>query len=140
MPATSTCVSPLCHTTVEGSVKTCPKCGKRMQSSRGVRLFGWVLTIIGGLLAAGAGYLRLALARIAEHPGQTVDGMTFSGTAEQGQAMLSLIGGMFGFGVFSLAYGIWMIVTGRRSLVMVALGLVAAAGVYYLARQASASL
>ena len=128
MPAVSTCLAPSCRTKVEGTVAICPNCGKRMRTPRSVRIAGWVLVACGVFLVGFMSYLWSVLAPLMSHPGNTTAGATFTGTAEQAQTILNVFGAVIVFGLGSLAYGLWMIVTGRRSIaLMIGLLVLAAA-------------
>lgn len=118
MPAVSTCLAPSCRTTAEGTVATCPACGGRMRTPRSVRMAGWVLLVCGVFLAGLMSYLWSALAPSMAHPGDTVGGTSFTGTADQARAIVTMFGAVIVFGLAAIAYGLWMIVTGRRSIAM----------------------
>ncbi len=118
MTAVSTCLSPSCRTKVDGTVKICPNCGKRMRTPRTVRAAGWVLLVCGLFLVGLMSYLWAALAPLMAHPGNTAEGATFTGTAQQAQTIFIVFGAVIVFGLGSIAYGLWMIITGRRSIAM----------------------
>jgi len=118
MPAVSTCLAPSCRNQVEGSVSACPACGGKMRTPRTVRIAGWVLLVCGVFLAGFMSYLWSVLAPSMAHPGDTTGGTTFTGTAEQAQTIFTVFAAVIVFGLGSIAYGLWMIVTGRRSIAM----------------------
>ncbi|MGN6820107.1 MAG: hypothetical protein ACTHJR_15690 [Sphingomonas sp.] len=118
MSAVSTCLAPSCRTKVEGTVATCPACGGRMRTPRSVRVAGWVLLVCGVFLTGLMSYLWQALAPSMANPGATAGGATFTGTADQAQAIVTMFGAVIVFGLAAIAYGLWMIVTGRRSIAM----------------------
>jgi len=140
MPAVSTCLAPSCKTKVEGTVASCPTCGGRMRTPRSVRIAGWVLLICGVFLAGFMSYLWQALAPSMAHPGETSGGATFTGTAQQAQAIFTTFGAVTVFGLAASAYGLWMIVTGRRSVAMMIGVLVLAAALIVIAWQTMAVL
>jgi len=118
MPAVSTCLAPSCRTKDEGTVNPCPNCGGKMRTPRTVRIAGWVLLVCGVFLAGFMSYLWSVLAPLMAHPGDTTGGATFTGTAEQAQTIVTVFAAVIVFGLGSIAYGLWMIVTGRRSIAM----------------------
>ncbi|HEX7930683.1 MAG TPA: hypothetical protein VF470_07230 [Sphingomicrobium sp.] len=140
MTAVSTCLSPSCRTKVDGTVKTCPNCGGRMRTPRTVRLAGWVLLACGLFLVGLMSYLWVVLAPSMAHPGDTTGGTTFTGTAEQGQTILTVFGAVIVFGLGAIVYGSWMIVTGRRSIAMMIGVLVLGAALIAIAWRAMAVL
>jgi hypothetical protein len=89
-----------------------------MRTPRTVRAAGWLLLGCGLFLVLFMGYLWSVLAPAMAHPGDLAGGSTFRGTAQQAQTILSVFGAVIVFGLGSTAYGLWMIVTGRRSIAM----------------------
>jgi len=140
MPAVSTCQAPSCRTKVEGTVTICPNCGGKMRTPRTIRALGWLLLACGVFLVGLMSYLWVVLAPAMAHPGDTTGGTTFTGTAEQGQTILTVFGAVIVFGLGSIAYGLWMIVTGRRSIAMMIGVLVLAAALIAIAWRAMAVL
>ena len=140
MPAVSTCQAPSCRTKVEGTVTICPNCGGKMRTPRTIRALGWLLLACGVFLVGLMSYLWVVLAPSMAHPGDTTGGTTFTGTAEQGQTILTVFGAVIVFGLGSIAYGLWMIVTGRRSIAMMIGVLVLAAALIAIAWRAMAVL
>lgn len=120
MAATSsTCRSPFCNTNTPGSVPVCPKCGTKTLSSRRLVVLGWVMLVIGLLLAGGAALLLKNLYPSFTQPGVRMpDGSTFTGTPEQGWAAIRLFLGLLAFGVLAMVTGLWQIATGRRNLIL----------------------
>lgn len=133
MPAVSTCLKWSCRTKVEGTVTTCPNCGGKMRTPRTIRVLGWLLLACGVFLVGLMSYLWVVLAPSMAHPGDTTGGTTFTGTAEQGRTILTVFGAVIVFGLGSTAYGVWMIVTGRRSIAMMIGVLVLAAALFAIA-------
>jgi MFS family permease len=140
MPAVSTCLAPSCRTKVEGTVNPCPNCGGKMRTPRTVRAAGWLLLVCGLFLVGFMGYIWSVLAPAMAHPGDMAGGSTFKGTAQQAQTILSVFGAVIVFGLGSIAYGTWMIVTGRRSIAMMIGVLVLAAALIAITWRAMAVL
>jgi len=89
-----------------------------MRTPRTIRALGWLLLACGVFLVGLMGYLWTVLAPAMAHPGDLAGGTTFTGTAEQARTILTVFGAVIVFGLGSIAYGLWMIVTGRRSIAM----------------------
>ncbi len=118
MPASSICLAPSCRTKVEGTVPTCPNCGGRMRTPRGVKVAGGGLLACGLFLMGMMGYLTYLLSPTMLHPGEEIGGTTFNGTVEQARTILTLFGTVGAFGVGAAFYGLFMLFTGRRSTAM----------------------
>lgn len=105
----------------------CPKCGAPMQSRRWSRRSGVVLMFLGVLIAGGVGALLLLLLPSLMYPGVDVGGARFTGSPGQARTLFGILAGLCGFGVVAFAYGVYQLVTGKRSLrvVQAMLGLVA---------------
>jgi hypothetical protein len=102
-----------------------------MLTPRAVRISGWLLLLCGIFLAGLIGYIAHAMAPSMTHPGELAGGMTFNGTAQQAQSIFILFGTIIVFGVASILYGFWMIVTGQRSIALM-IGVLALAVVLLL--------
>ena len=135
MADTSTCFSPKCGTTVEGTVAKCPTCGKRMRMTARLRITGWFLLIVGLFLVGFMGVIMYNLAPIFfPLPGRSAtDGSTFTGTADQARMIFQLFGVVIAFGVTTMINGGWLIKTGRRSILLTIATIVLAAGLLLLA-------
>lgn len=135
MVPTSTCLNPLCNANTPGTVKTCPKCGKKTMTSRRVVMLGWVLVVLGMLLIGGMSLILWSEYFAMTHPGvRTADGSTFTGTLEQGRAAIQLFLAVLAFGVLVMLNGLWQIATGRRSLIFAGATVLVAAAIYFAAR------
>jgi predicted RNA-binding Zn-ribbon protein involved in translation (DUF1610 family) len=115
----STCLSPLCGITIEGSEKKCPKCGWAMRSSRNIRTRGWVLLCCGLFLVLFMGWIAWSLLPTLVRPGLEQDADTFTGTKDQAQMILGLFGLVILFGALGTVNALYMIVTGRQNRVFV---------------------
>ena len=119
----STCLSPACGYSVEGSLTKCPKCGWAMRSPRNIRIRGWVLLGLGLFLVLFMGAITWNLLPTLLHPGKPADGMTFGGTEQQAEMFLGIFGLVILFGIFSVANGLYMIVRGRQNRLFALLAL-----------------
>ena len=91
----------------------CPKCGTTLQSRRWSRRFG-LLLVIGGLIICGLmGYVVWELGPSLLNPGS--DRTRFSGTPATARMLLAIFGAVLAFGLTALGYGLWQMITGRRS-------------------------
>ena len=123
----STCLSPLCGITIEGSEKKCPKCGWAMRSSRNIRTRGWFLLCCGLFLVLFMGWIAWNLLPTLLRPGVEQDNGTYTGTKDQAQMILGLFGLVMLFGAVGTLNAIYMITTGRQNRVFVIVTLLLAA-------------
>ena len=49
------------------------------------------------------------------NPGASSDGMRFSGTPAKARMILAILAAVLAFGLTAVGYGLWQMVTGRRS-------------------------
>jgi hypothetical protein len=115
----STCLSPLCGITIEGSEKKCPKCGWAMRNSRNIRTRGWVLLCCGLFLVLFMGWIAWSLLPTLLRPGIEQDSSTFTGSKDQAQMILGLFALVILFGAVGTLNAIYMITTGRQNRVFV---------------------
>lgn len=106
----------------------CPQCGSKLQSRRWSRRFGFLLTLCGVFLTGLMGAVLYFVGPMLKHPGEEVNGTSFSGSATQALLVLLVLGVVFAFGATALGYGAWQMATGRRNkkVLYVMLGLVGA--------------
>lgn len=123
----STCTSRSCKTVTPGIVDKCPVCGARVQTSRRIRILGWLSIACGLFLIAMMGYITLAMYPSLTDTGVSGDGRRWTGTAEQARMALNLFYLVIGFGVLATAAGVWMVVTGRRHILITVVTLLVAA-------------
>ncbi|MDQ4087822.1 MAG: hypothetical protein M3177_07425 [Pseudomonadota bacterium] len=119
----STCTSPRCAYTVEGTLSACPKCGGPMRAVRESRVRGWAMLLLGLVLVLMTGAITWNMAPTLLQPGKEVDGGTFTGTSEQAKKILGLFAVLIGFGLASITNGMFQIATGRQSKLFTVLGL-----------------
>lgn len=124
----SICTAWRCGAVTEGVVVTCPTCGARTVSSRRLRILGWVLVALGLFLVAFLGGITYSLHPTLSRPGIDMGELgRWDGTAEQARMVLNLFWIIIAFGVFCVVGGVWQIVTGRRSRIVMAVALLGAA-------------
>ena len=82
---------------------------------RQIRVLGSILLVIGTLLAAGVTVLLANIAAMLLHPGQTIGGTRFTGSADLGFMMMGLLGWIVLDGVAFAGVGIHQLSTGRRN-------------------------
>jgi hypothetical protein len=92
--------------------------------NRQTQVRGWLLVVIGCLLAAGMAYAIVSQAPLMLQPGQAIGGTTFTGSAEQGRAALGLFAAVALLGASFAAGGVQLLRHGglARWLVMTLLG------------------
>ena len=136
MAAQSICYSPLCGHKVEGEVRDCPKCGKKMRTPRTVRILGLVMFLCGLVITGLVGAITWNMSWVLNHPGQTdYGGSRFTGDAGQARMILQLFWVLIGFGIAAMAAGIWQMVTARRDRWLVLGVLLLALIVFLVARE-----
>ena len=94
-------------------VSHCPQCGRGLQSRRWSRRFGAGLLVCGIFISAIMSVVLLAIGPALLGAGG--GGLRFSGSAGQAKLVLGILGAVTLFGVTAACYGLWQIVTGRRS-------------------------
>jgi hypothetical protein len=110
----STCMSPACGITVEGSFTQCPQCGWAMRGPRNIKVRGWVLIALGLFLALFMGSIALVLLPAMLSPGKEMDGgVTFTGTAADAEFVWTIFALVILFGLVGIAAGVHMVVRGR---------------------------
>ncbi len=110
----------------------CPQCGRSMQSKRWSRRYGWILLVFGIVISAVIGMVLLAIGPALL--GRSGAGVRFSGSPAETRIVLGILGAVEIFGITAACYGLWQIVTGRRSkwVIYFAIGLALALGLVVL--------
>jgi hypothetical protein len=127
----STCLSPLCGITIDGSDKKCPKCGWAMRGTRNIRIRGWVLLVLGLFIVLFMGTITWKMSPMLLYPEQANAEGTFTGTPAQARTFLNLFLMVILFGALGTANAAYMIVTGRQNRWFV-IGTLALAAALYL--------
>ncbi|TNJ34811.1 zinc finger Ran-binding domain-containing protein [Arenimonas terrae] len=110
----STC--PACGFQTHKFRSQCERCGMGLQSRRWSRRFGALLIVCGLILTALMGGVLRFVGPILYQVVVYGDSARFNGTRIQAVVVLTLLGGVFLFGVLCLAYGGWQVATGRTHL------------------------
>ena len=108
-----------CEYTVSGKETKCPECGGWIRRAQRIKRLGIVLVLIGLLLVGMMTTITITLAPMMLSAGRDTSGARFTGTPEQGMMILGLFSMVIVFGLASIAGGIFQMVTGRRSLVII---------------------
>lgn len=115
-----------CDFETDEQLAKCPQCGRRLQSTKKIRIFGWFLLVLGTGLVIFMGTLGVILARIiagSNEPGATT---SFTGGPEVVTLIIVVFGLVILFGLASIASGIWQIKYGKpNKKIMVAMFVVA---------------
>lgn len=111
----------------------CPQCGWGLQSKRWSRRYGCMLLLMGLFISTIMTLLLIDFGPKLLHA--TTGSTGFSGTAGQGRIALAILGAVEVFGVTTLGYGLWQVVTGRRSkwVIYFVIGVAVALGIIALA-------
>ncbi len=112
----------------------CPRCNSSLQSRRWARRFGFGLTLCGLFISVLMGVVLANMLPTLRHPGETVDGTRFNGTAAQAAMVFGLMAVVLAFGLTALAYGMWQMRTGKRNLRVAYVMVAAFMGLLLLAR------
>ena len=102
------------------AITRCPECSSWMPRARGIRIRGGILIFLGLILVGMMGTISIVVAPIMFSDGSG-GGSKFSGTPGQAFLIMGLFGAVIVFGVSCILSGIWQIITGRRSILMVVL-------------------
>jgi hypothetical protein len=105
-------MSPACGLTVEGIVRTCPRCGGPMRTSRMIRTFGWIMLTPGAaglLVSAWMGLTMIGRGNLAETPSEAVAGL----------AAVEIV--LVSFFLLGSVNALYMAVTGRTNRTLVRL-------------------
>ena len=97
-------------------VSHCPQCGRSLQSKRWSRRYGAILSLLGLIISSVIGFVLLLLLPKLLYAGASSGGMSFSGPPAQAWLVLSVLVVVELFGVTTMCYGLWQVVTGRRSM------------------------
>lgn len=117
---------PKCDFETNESLAKCPKCGRRLQSAKKVRILGWLLLLIGSGLVIFMGGLGIVLAGIIMDTGQPGKTSRFTGGPEDVLFIFAIFGLVISFGLASMVGGAWQVWYGKPNRkVMVVMFLVA---------------
>ncbi len=94
-----------------------------MESSRRIRTLGWIMLLLGILLAGVMGYIALNLYPTMANPGKEIGGTTYTGTAEETTGFFGIFALVIFLGLVSIAGGIWQITMGRRSRIVMVIAM-----------------
>ena len=121
----STCLSPLCGATAEGTLTKCPRCGWAMRGTRNIRRRGWVLLTCGLFLVGLMGAVTWNMLPTLLYPERAYAEGTFTSTPDEARTFLNLFLLVILFGALAIVNALYMIRTGRQSrwFVLATLGL-----------------
>ncbi len=95
-------------------LSVCPQCGGSLLSKRWAGRFGIVIGI-GGLLITGTMLAVLySMAPLLLHPGRSIGGTRFAGTAPQAAVVFAILAVVLALGLFFTLYGFWQSWRGVR--------------------------
>ena len=111
MSGTLSC--PKCDFETSEVLAKCPNCGRKLQSAKKVRILGWVLVLLGSVLAIFMGGLGIILAGIIAGTGEPGATTRFTGGPEVILFTAAVFGLVILFGLVSIAAGAWQIRYGK---------------------------
>lgn len=86
-----------------------------MQRARLVRNLGWVLVVLGTVLAGGMGVITYKFSEMVYHSADPDATSHWNGGQDMLLAAYAIFGLVIVFGVVSFANGVWQILYGRRN-------------------------
>jgi hypothetical protein len=109
-----------CSYSAMTTADVCPRCGKRLQGPKQIRIRGAILIVIGIFLVAFMGgiaaFVAMMLAASMKHPDSAK-------SINEDRGTLLAIYGLFGlvivFGLHSIVNGTYLCITGRRSKMLI---------------------
>lgn len=102
-----------CDFETNESLAKCPKCGGRLQSAKKVRIFGWLLVLLGGglvIFMSGLGIILGGLIVQGDRPGASA---RFTGEPQDVLFIAAIFGLVICFGLAAVAGGAWQIWYGK---------------------------
>lgn len=105
-----------CHFEANTTETKCPRCGRPLQTQIKVRTLGVLIIICGVFISSMMTVILAALYPVLSQPN---DSSKFLGTANQAHLILIILGLTFAAGVSFATAGLWQIIFGRRSRILV---------------------
>ena len=109
-----------CEYAVTGKETKCPQCGGWIRRAQRIRTRGGILIVLGLILVAMMGTITIMLAPMMLAAKETT-GARFTGTPQQGMLILGFFGIIIVFGLACIAGGVFQLLTGRRSILIIVL-------------------
>jgi hypothetical protein len=109
---------PKCDFETNEALGKCPKCGRRLQSKKKVRILGWALVLLGSFLVIFMGGLGIFLASIIAGSGQPGNSTRFTGGPEDVMFIAAIFGFVISFGLASIVGGVWQIWFGKPNRIV----------------------
>ena len=104
---------PNCDFETTETLAKCPKCGRKLQSAKKVRILGWLLVVIGTVLVVFMSGLGIVLGRIIADTGQPGKTQRFTEGPEDVLFIIAVFGLVILFGLIGMAAGSWQIWYGK---------------------------
>ena len=102
-----------CGFQAETAAGICPQCKGQLQTSRSIRIRGFLLALCGGFLMIFMAYIGLWMLGAATTTNPL--GPKFTGTVEQARMIAALVALVIIFGLSSFITGVWQLVFGKRN-------------------------
>jgi uncharacterized paraquat-inducible protein A len=104
----------------------CSRCGRALHTRGEIRLHGFLLAMLGGILVVGMSAITLVVIGLVAQSGKPGMSARFTGTETEMLVMFGLFGAMLIFGFGALAAGFWQLIFARRNMfllwAMIAMG------------------
>ncbi len=106
-----------------------------LPSPRKIRALGWLLIIVGLILALGTSRIAYGLHEVIAHQAEKGATTSWNGDPEMTRLTFELFGALVLFGLVSSVTGIYQVVTGSRHRFLAGVMLVVLVGVVYFGYQ-----
>ncbi|MCB2065943.1 MAG: hypothetical protein KDE15_04795 [Erythrobacter sp.] len=126
----SVCMGIGCSKVFDGQASHCPHCGAKAITRDSLRRRGWFLVACGILLLGLMAWVLAYLVPPMLAGGEEVEGSRFTGTQEDVQMIMGVLGAVVVFGLASLASGLIQAIQGVRPRAIIVVMLVLAAGLF----------
>lgn len=94
----------------------CPRCGRALHTRGEIRLLGFLLATLGGILVVGMSAITLVVIGLIQQSGKPGTTARFTGTETEMLMMFGVFGAVLIFGFGALAAGLWQLIFARRNM------------------------
>jgi len=131
MQEISRCVS--CDYQTSERETKCPKCGRRLRTTRQARRLGWFQIVVGGFLVALMSVITFVISDVVSQSGQPGATTRFTGRPSDLMFAYAIFAIVIAIGLVSIAGGIMTIRYGKANKIILFLMIALVVAVYFLA-------
>lgn len=117
-----------CGFETQANYNKCPRCGRGLKTRGEIRLLGFLLATLGGILVVGMSAITLIVIGLIQQSGKPGTTARFTGTETEMLMMFGIFGAVLIFGFGALAAGLWQLIFARRNMfllwAMIAMGFI----------------